>query len=230
MLWQILLVLLVLFCSFLSANTVEPAFLNRQQLLEYVIHSCPLPLFQDSKQRVIKPVWGSHNGKGVNVESHSWTIPICEQETNGSCFAQVYHPGPWEGRLTREDHEWKITAWKVPWLDTRTDPPAIEPHFPWVEEVKYCLTRVLPQTPFLALDFRTNGFDILPLEINGAYGLTYEFVLEKKHIMMELVYWILLRSLYGFYNVDQWVFRLAQNMHLWYHKWKTRRVPSQVWF
>lgn len=225
----IFLIMFCMFMSFLAANRVEPAFLNREYVLD-TLRTCNLPFYTKHESLVIKPSWGSHNGKGVNIQSLAWNTTICEQQTQGPCFTQVYHPGPWEGRMTKENHVWKTVAWKVPWLDTQTEPPAFETSFPWEEELRKCLDSKLSSTTFLALDFRTNGFDILPLEINGAYGMTYDFVIEKKHIMVELLHWILLRSIYGFYNIDIWIFRLVENIRLWYHKWKTRRVPSRVWF
>jgi hypothetical protein len=229
MLKIILICIFILFLSFLSANRIELSFLNRKDVLQK-LESCHLPKIKFLPKRIIKPTWGSHNGKGVDFESETWNTTICENTVGVPCFSQIYHPGPWEGRITREKNHWKTVAWKVPWLDTQTEPPAFETTFPWENQLKECIETIFPETNFLAIDFRTNGFDILPLEINGAYGLTYDFVLDKQNVIIELLHWILLRSLYGFYNMDLWIFRLVQNIQLWFHKWKTRRVPSRVWF
>lgn len=216
--------ILCIFMCFLSANRFEPAFTSKQVLLNLLQQT-----FQNENQTVIKPVWGTHNGKGVRKKSLDWTIPICENLFQVSCYEQPYHEGPWEGRMIREFHHWKTTAWLVPWL-FNNEPPRFYAEFPWEKEVQENIMQLFPDSPFLAIDFRTNGTNVLILEINGAYGLNYDFIFDENNFAFVMFQWFVKRAIHGFFQPDLWFSRLSQIFNLWSFKYSTRSLPSQVWF
>lgn len=223
MILKIIFCLLCIFMFFLSANRFEPAFTSKQVLLNLLGQS-----FQNNES-VVKPVWGTHNGKGVQKKSSDWTIQICEKQFHVACFEQPYHAGPWEGRMVREFHHWKTVAWMVPWFYD-DDPPRIRPSFPWEKDVQKIIMELFPYSPFLAIDFRTDGTNILILEINGAYGLTYDFIFDENVFIFEMLQWFMKRMIVGALQPDLWGYRLWEILQLWKYKYSTKALPSQVWF
>jgi len=162
----LLLILIVLILLISSANCVEPAHYSKLDITR-AVELCQAPWTPLVGTHVVKPVRGSYQGHGVDFESSSWTVAVCESITGLPCGRQLYHPGPWEARMYKSG-TWRPTiAWNVP----SSDPHAFTTIFPWEATVQACIDAVLPHSPALAVDLRTDGHTVRILEVNGAYGL-----------------------------------------------------------
>jgi hypothetical protein len=63
-------------------------------------------------------------------------------------------------------------------------------NFEWTRELQQCIDAALPLTEFVAVDVRTNGTDILVLEINGVAGMPYVWTTGERSMMGELWEWL----------------------------------------
>ena len=132
---------------------------------------------------------------GVDYEKTEWSKEMCESLFSIPCMVQPYHPGPWEVRLYKS-REWDShsVAWQVPCVEPACTEPV--PHlvtFPWQEALQKCIDKALSQTEFMAVDVRSNGKDVLLLEINGAFGMPYAWATNphsKTDVVVQHVKWI----------------------------------------
>ena len=147
-----------------SANSIEPAHYSKFDIVR-AIEGCYSNFTAHSKY-VVKPARGSYQGYGVDFES-PYTVEDCESQTGLPCGRQPYHPGPWEARMYKSKTWHETVAWNVP----STNPHAFTTTFPWEHHLKSCIDKILPNSPCLAVDVRTDGENVLVLEVNGAFGL-----------------------------------------------------------
>lgn len=208
-----------------SANSEEPLFMSKADVLQRVnCGACPL-----SKHWVVKPCFGAHGGKGVNLESQTWTLKDCERLMQGPCIRQPFHPGPFEGRAVRAGQVWEPTiVWKVPCEDC-TDPERVNLTLPFETQLHACIENAFPTSPFLAVDFRTDGSTFCVLEVNGAFGFTLQWT-QHANFGLWVLQWIAQRTLAGLQHPERFPHAFVHVCQTVWRKWITRHVPSRVWF
>jgi len=191
--------------------------------------SVPWRVHDPRAQHVVKPVWGTSMGRGVNLESEAWTVQTCENMFQGACMRQPYHPGPWEVRITRTGSAWDPSiAWVVP--SEHAEPAALRVQFPWESELHACVERVLPRTPFLSMDVRTDGVDVEVLEVNGAFGIPFQWSVGDVGFGTDMFRWLASRTVAGAQHPSLWPTRaVAYAQNQWF-KFCTRRFPFRFWF
>lgn len=223
--------LVLLFLGWIaSANASEPMLLRKDDLVAHLEASCPLlPWAADSGEHVVKPVRGTNMGRGVNKESDGWTVATCEDAFNVPCMRQAFHPGPWEVRVVRNGSSWDPSvAWVVPC--ERETPAALRVHFPWEVQLQACVNDSLPDMPFVALDVRTNGTDLRVLEVNGAFGIPFQWTVGDVSFGADMLRWIVSRALDGAQHPTRWVPRLVAFLANQWFKLQVRHKPSRFWF
>ena len=186
----------------------------------------------DYDSYVIKPAHSTSVGMGVDFLSSTWTIEVCESELGVPCMKQTYHPGPWEVRLYKS-RVWdsEAVAWRVPCvLPDCEEPFPFKTVFPWQERIQSCIDRAFPNSPFLAVDLRTNGTNVLILEINGAFGMPYHWATQKGHVavIVEHYQWITQRISSGIYNLS--IENLIKLLLLGIERQAMKKVKGNIWF
>lgn len=168
-------------------------------------------------------------GRGVNMETSTWTQQLCESAFGVPCMRQPYHPGPWEARLTRTDSEWDSSvAWVVP--SEHAEPAALRVQFPWERDLRICVNRTFANTPFLSMDVRTDGDDLEVLEINGAFGIPFQWSVGDVGFGQDMFRWIVSRAWAGAQHPDRWGPRAVAYAKNQLFKFQTRSQPSRYWF
>jgi len=213
---------LLFFLLFIFCNCIEPAFQSKEKTLSS-LKECNLSLKTDFDSFVIKPTYGTHGGKGVFKESSQWTLKKCE-EKYGKCMRQGYDNGPIECRIVKNgSYGWsKTVAWIVPSIE----PPAFYTEFPWEHSLKKCIEEKYEHTPFLAMDIRTDGKTFSVLEINGAFGLPLEWVIDYP-IVKNFIVWYFQRLHGGIYSL---INRFVQVLCLLCTSFMYRKLEGSMWF
>jgi len=197
--------------SVLGSNISELAFSPKSEALDKV-NACPVVYTNpySSNLYVTKPELMS-GSVGVGMSNAEWNISICESEFEMGCFAQPYHPGPYEIRLCKDgSYGWKkpfvfLAGWKY---ETWDDPPHFETEAeligPWIKSLQSCIDSKFPNTPFVSVDIRANPYtdSFLVLEINGGMGIGFDWVLHYS------TKWLSSRIFEGIFTV-RGIFRLG---------------------
>jgi hypothetical protein len=206
--------------------------LRKDELVSRLRAHCPNVPWRahtDEDVHVVKPVWGTSMGRGVNIESEAWTVKTCETMFEGACMRQPYHPGPWETRITRTGGEWDpAVAWVVP--SEHSEPAALRVHFPWEESLRACVEHTLPHTPFLSMDVRSNGWDVEVLEVNGAFGIPFQWSVGDVSFGVDMLRWLMSRTIAGALHPSRWPARAVAYVQNQSFKFRTRRHPFRFWF
>jgi hypothetical protein len=188
--------------GFVCANGEEPSLSHKQLFLDRVHSACPdLPWFKNFSQSsgaIVKPAHGSSVKTGVKLGQ--WSIEDCQASLGVPCIDQPYHPGPWEVRLFKSQH-WSPT---VTFLAGRKEAEEISgvANFEWIPQLQACIDTALPLTPYLSADIRTNGMDILLLEINGSAGMPYLWATEEVTLPWDMFQWLYSRYKAGITNMS----------------------------
>jgi hypothetical protein len=206
--------------SFFSANVEEPAFSHKKLFLDRIHAECPhlptLKLHKEMSGAIVKPAHGTSVKVGVKLGE--WSIPMCER-LGSPCIEQPYHPGPWEIRLYKSRHWYSPVSWIVPRGEN------IKIDFPWVNELQKCIDRALPLTQFLSVDVRSNGTDLLVLEVNGVAGMPFEWTLGETSLPFDMWTWFYQRYSEGI-NTLQWD-KTLKLLCLVFQRTHLRRVNSR---
>ena len=223
--------LVILFLTWISsANGTDPMQLRKDHLVARLEESCPdLPWAVGTDKHVVKPVQGTNMGKGVDMESESWTVALCETKFRVPCMRQAFHPGPWEVRVVQHDRAWDSSvAWVVP--SEASVPAALRVTFPWETRLKKCVEATFPDMPFVALDVRTSGFDIRVLEMNGAFGIPFQWTVGDVDFGSDMLRWCVSRAWEGSQHPERWIGRLASYVANQWFKFQVRQHASRFWF
>jgi hypothetical protein len=169
---------------------------------------------------------------GVDFEDWQWNLKLCEEYFQVPCIKQPYHPGSWEIRLYKSLVWEKAVGWKVPCVEPECkEPIPLLVHYSWQELLQECIDEALPHTDFVAVDVRSNGSDILLLEINGAFGMPYAWATEpdsKTSVIVQHFKWIKDRISKGIYNIN--IERLLSLICLGYERQTMKRKKGKIWF
>ena len=179
-----LLSLTVCLLGFYSANVEEPSLSHKKLFLDRIHSQCPhlyMGLEPETCGAIVKPAHGTSVKTGVKLGQ--WSIDMCQTQLGSPCMEQPYHPGPWEIRLYKSKHWYSSIAWIVP------EGQNTKLNFPWIQELQGCIDRALPLTPFLSVDVRSNGTNLLVLEVNGTAGMPYEWTLGETSLPRDLWRW-----------------------------------------
>jgi hypothetical protein len=240
--WFLSLCFLLTLCvwSFCCANEEEPVLGHKELLLDR-LEQC-MEMGEHYLGNVIKPAHSTSVGMGVDRESeHSdstmlttrYTKETCEKNYNVPCMSQPYHPGPWEVRLYKSG-AWISSAvvWKVPCLPPQcTEPYPFLTRFPWQDQVESCINKALPWSPYISVDIRTNGEDVRVLEINGVFGMPYNWAATNDStytVIQDHAKWIVDRIRAGANQLS--ILRLLQLAQLGFERQFMPRGPSKIWF
>lgn len=213
-----------------SANGEEPMLLRKDDLVARLQRECPwLPWREEHDAFVVKPVRGTSMGRGVDMESEAWTLHSCERAFGVQCMRQPYHSGPWEARITRNENHWDpAIAWVVP--SEHNEPAPLRVEFPWQRDLQRCVQRTFPHTPFLSMDLRSNGHDLRVLEVNGAFGIPFQWSVGDVSFGFDMFRWGVSRAWEGSQHPERWVPRGLAYVKNQLFKFQTRHHPSRFWF
>jgi hypothetical protein len=213
-----------------SANATDPMTLRKDELVHRLESACPsLPWASGGAEWVVKPVRGTNMGRGVDLERAEWTVERCERDFGVPCMRQRFHKGPWEVRMVRHDTEWDSSvAWIVP--SEHDTPAALRVSFPWEAELQRCVAETLPEMRFVALDVRTNGCDIRVLEVNGSFGIPFQWTVGDVSFGTDMFRWLVTRAWEGAQHPERWLPRLVQYLANQIFKLRVRHKPSRFWF
>jgi len=225
--------LLVSFFSFLCANEEEPVLGNKEILLDRLTQCSLKSNLHLNSVNVVKPSHSTSVGMGVDKENKNWTRELCEKLFSVPCMTQPYHPGPWEVRMYKSG-EWhrNAVAWRVP-----CEPPECnEPYpfltrFDWQSQVEDCISNVLPFSDFLAVDLRTDGSDVLVLEINGSFGMPYHWAAindSTYSLILDHAQWIIDRIKSGTRKLS--LVRILDLIVLAVERQLMYRGETKIWF
>ena len=216
-----MLLVFLLFLCMMCANLTEPSHHNKLDVVD-ALSSCPVPWRTEHTSWVVKPQRGTSQGKGVSQDP-AWTIDKC-QTLGVKCGRQGYHPGPIEGRMYKSG-TWKRTiVWDVP----TKDPDPRHASFPWERQLQHCIDSLLPGSPALAVDFRTNGTDVQVMEVNGTFGIPLEWTMGS---VIDLPKWVFDRIMFGVLALLQGRLKyLHQDLYNLYTQIRLRKTFSNVWF
>lgn len=205
----------------MCANMTEPSHHRKLDIVNAL--TCSLPWRRAHTSWVVKPQRGTSQGKGVSQDP-SWTLEVCQATLGVECGRQGYHPGPLEGRMYKSG-TWKPTiVWNVP----TKDPEPRHATFAWEAGLQACIDALLPNSPALAVDFRTDGDDIQVLEVNGTFGIPLEWTMGS---ISSLPLWIVDRIVFGFMALLQGRHRyLHHDLYNIYTQTRLRKTFSNVWF
>jgi hypothetical protein len=245
--------LLIVLCiwSFCCANEEEPVLGHKELILDRLDHC--ISMADHQLGNVIKPAHSTSVGMGVDHEtglgletspnqmSYSqneyipkrYTKEKCEEMYNVPCMSQPYHPGPWEVRLYKSG-SWISSAvvWKVPCQPPQcTEPYPFLTRFPWQSKVEACINSALPLSSFLSVDIRTTGEDVRVLEINGVFGMPYNWAATNDStysVIHDHAQWILERIRAGANQLS--LLRLLELVQLGVERHFMTRGPSKIWF
>jgi len=180
----------------------------------------------------VKPAHSTSVGMGVDFLSRKWTVALCESELAVPCMLQPYHPGPWEVRLYKSV-KWdpEAVAWKVPCIQPECEEPyPFLTRFPWQSDLEARIDRAFPNSPFLAVDARTNGQDLLVLEINGALGMPYHWATQQGHtaVVLEHLRWISDRVRQGIKTLS--LETILKLLVLGVERQIMKKIQGKIWF
>ena len=169
---------------------------------------------------------------GVDFEDGVWSQNYCEEYFQVPCMKQPYHPGSWEIRLYKSVVWENSVGWKVPCVEPECkEPIPLLVHFSWQENLQECIDKALPNTHFVAVDVRSNGSDILVLEINGAFGMPYAWATEpesKTGVFVQHYRWIKDRISRGIYQIN--VERILNLICLGVERQTMNKKKGKIWF
>jgi len=226
------LLFLLGFVAFLCANKEEPVLGNKEIYLQR-LKNCNVPLFQGSVQRIVKPSHATSVGMGVDFLSSTWTLEQCETLLGVPCMMQPYHPGPWEIRLYKSK-VWDAhsVAWNVPCEEPLcSEPIPLKVNFSWQKKLQECIDSQFPSTDFMAVDVRSNGDDVLVLEINGAFGMPYAWATDidsKTSVIINHLHWITDRVHTGLKHLS--LERLVALLFLGVERQLMTKTKGKIWF
>ena len=171
----------------------------------------------------MKPDAGTSGSAGVGAETHAWTRDVCAAAAGVPCMRQPRHPGPVEVRLV------KSGAWEEPvcfvagWRDRATDAPAWACDPPWTHAVQRAIDDAVGE-PCVSVDVRADGTSYLILEVNGVWGIGYEWVLGRAPWR-----WVWERVLRGVIALLRHPLRCAGAAAQFARKIRTRRRLARRW-
>ena len=219
-------------CAFLCANQEEPVLGHKEIYLDRLT-PCNLKSNVSSDRKVIKPAHATSVGMGVDFNSSEWTKHQCESLLGVPCMHQTYHPGPWEVRLYKSK-TWSSSAvaWKVPCEEPLCQEPIpLQINFSWQTKVQECIDHHFPFTDFMAVDVRSDGSDSLVLEINGAFGMPYEWATDtgsKSSVITNHAQWIIDRVSAGARQLN--LERLVSLLMLGIERQLMTKTKGKIWF
>jgi hypothetical protein len=217
--------------AFLCANKEEPVLGNKEIYLQR-LEQCTLPLFTQGSRSIVKPSHATSVGMGVDFHSSSWTLSKCQDLLGVPCMMQPYHPGPWEVRLYKSKEWQDSVAWNVPCEEPMcTEPIPLKVNFSWQTKLQECIDAQFPHTQFMAVDVRSNGDDVLVLEINGAFGMPYAWATDldsKTSVIVNHLRWITDRVHSGLYQLS--VERLLSLLFLGVERQLMTKTKGKIWF
>lgn len=204
--------------------------LRKDHLVARLEASCPdLPWASAGAKNVVKPVQGTNMGRGVDMESETWTVAQCETAFKVPCMRQSFHPGPWEVRMVQHGGAWDPSvAWVVP--SEASVPAALRVSFPWEDSLKTCVESTLPEMPFVALDVRSSGRDIRVLEVNGAFGIPFQWTVGDVDFGRDMLRWCIARAWQGAQHPTRWPSRFLSYLANQWFKVQVRQHASRFWF
>ena len=163
------------------------------------------------------------------MESENWTVAQCENSFRVPCMRQPFHPGPWEVRMVQHDGAWDPSvAWVVP--SESSVPAALRVSFPWQDELQKCVTSTFPEMRFVALDVRTSGTDLRVLEINGSFGIPFQWTVGDVDFGSDMFRWCISRAWQGAQHPQRWLARLMVYVGNQWFKFQVRHHASRFWF
>jgi hypothetical protein len=192
MVWVVglLLTLMVCMSGFACANAEEPSLSHKQLFIDRVRDACPdLPWFTKepfTSGAIVKPAHGSSVKTGVKLAQ--WSVEMCQDYLGVPCIDQPYHPGPWEVRIFKS-HQWTPSVMFLAGVKEAEERSGIA-NFEWIPQLQQCIDSALPLTPFLSADIRTDGNNILLLEINGSAGMPYLWSTDEVSLPTEMFQWL----------------------------------------
>jgi hypothetical protein len=196
-----LMLLILCLLSFFSANEEEPSLSHKELFIQRIQAQCPfLPWITLNNQSgaIIKPAHASSVKRGVKLGE--WSKDQCQESLQVPCMSQAYHSGPWEVRLYKS-WEWSpAVMWLAQYPSTESTNSIA--NFPWIEPLQKCIDKALPQTHFMAIDVRTNGNDLLVLEVNGVAGMPYTWTSGETSLGRDFWSWMYQRFLSGLNNLS----------------------------
>ena len=219
-------------CSFLCANKEEPVLGNKEIYLDRLAQ-CKVLTFHSTGQKVVKPAHATSVGMGVDFSSEEWTVKKCESLLGVPCMQQDYHPGPWEVRLYKSKvWDESAVAWKVPCEEpTCQEPYPLKTIFPWQSQLQACIDQHFPFTEFMAVDVRSDGSNVLVLEINGALGMPYAWATDihsKSSVIINHMQWISDRISAGLKNIN--FEQLFSLLMLGVERQLMTKTKGKIWF
>ena len=238
--WFLGFCLIVILClvAFLCSNEDEPVLGHKEHYIHRVVQACPhLPWHSSgSFVSIIKPAHSTSVGMGVDFENgardDAWNQSTCETYFSVPCMKQPYHPGPWEIRLYKNTKWEKAVAWNVPCVEPLcTEPIPLLISFAWQDSLQRCIDMALPFTDFVAVDVRSNGSDVLLLEINGAFGMPYGWATEpesKTSVIIQHFNWIKDRISKGIYQMS--IERILNLLCLGLERQTMKKKAGKIWF
>jgi len=187
--------------SFFSANAEEPSLSHKELFIQRIQAQCPsLPwiTLENQSGAIIKPAHASSVKRGVKLGE--WSQAECQDTLNVPCMSQAYHAGPWEVRLYKS-WEWSpAIMWLAQFPSTESTNSIA--NFTWLKPLQHCIDKALPNTHFMAVDVRTNGDDILVLEVNGVAGMPYTWTSGETSLGSDFWSWLYYRFLSGLNNLS----------------------------
>ncbi len=188
--------------SFFSANAEEPSLSHKELFIQRIQAQCPtLPWVSlEEKQcgAIIKPAHASSVKRGVKLGE--WSPEECEKSLQVPCMSQAYHAGPWEVRLYKS-WEWSpAIMWLAQFPSSTEDINSIA-NFSWIRPLQACIDKALSETYFMAVDVRTNGHDVLVLEVNGVAGMPYTWTSGETSLGSDFWSWVYQRFQKGLTNL-----------------------------
>jgi hypothetical protein len=195
------MLLILCLLSFFSANVEEPSLSHKELFIQRIQAQCPsLPWISLEEQSgaIIKPAHASSVKRGVKLGE--WSQEECQESLQVPCMSQAYHAGPWEVRLYKS-WEWSpAVMWLAQYPSTESTNSIA--NFPWLKPLQVCIDKALPQTPFMAIDVRTNGNDLLVLEVNGVAGMPYTWTSGETSLGKDFWSWMYQRFSNGLNNLS----------------------------
>jgi len=202
--------------TILFANKYEPKHHRKEESVGKVLEKCP-NFFFDAEKKIIKPSLYTSNGFGV----WNWkSVEECEKVLGLACFSQSFHPGPFECRLYKSGTWHRTVAWHI------DSDHVFYPEFPWDAALKKCIDSL--GVDAVAVDVRTDGETLQIMEINGVFGVPYEWVITNT-LRIDLIVWFFDRVFLGFCNFQLSWRRMWQDILSIYHviRLKTKWVLGQ---
>lgn len=218
-----ILVLGIVVLGICGINMRDPSLRLKSEVLNAIQIHAPPQYDAYAHGSIIKPDAGTSGSAGVGRETHAWTLALCETVTRGPCMRQPRHPGPIEVRLV------KSGAWETPvcfiagWESKTDDAPAWECDPPWRTDVQRAVDAALHE-PCVSVDVRADSDSFLILEVNGVWGIGYDWVLG--HAPWR---WVVSRIVLGVCALVLHPLRCARSARDFARKIQSRRSLARHW-